>query len=542
MTDNNQIRSIIQKLEKLAAEIRLQSLTKEALKLITIIMAGIMGFFVLDVLAHFPYIIRLVLFIGGMNYAFYRFIKGPLHNYKKELSAEEVSLIVEDHFPEFRSRLISTLQFGNSLPGANMSIDLIGGMMKQTFNMVKDVSFGKVVDQTWKKETYKRLAATVLVSLILIMTMTNSFGIYLQRLVAPVDYPTATEITEINVPEYLVAGEDFTVKVKAHGVLPALGTVTLISKIDELEVDLTKSNEEGNYNANFSGILESATLTIALNDYESAEVQLKVIKRPSIAQIQIHVEPPQYTGLKPYVQKSGNAQVPKGSKVTVAVTPNKDLKSMSFLNKSAEEQPQFASKDGQWSSSFAPVDSITYSLSMLDTKGLTSKDIPDFRISVKEDRAPTIRIVAPTSISELSPKSSMKLAAKIRDDFSISTIRVLYHISNGEFERETQLSDYQVHKEFTQLSTKEFSFDEIWSNRNKELREKQILKIRFQAVDSSPAQNTALSEEIIIPIISEAEMRLRLSEEFVDAILPVEDLKLKLNSSNRKTEKLGEHE
>ncbi|NQZ59401.1 MAG: DUF4175 family protein [Lentisphaeraceae bacterium] len=542
MTDNTQIRSIIKKLETLAAEMRLQSLTKEALKVLTIILAGIMTFFVLDLLADFPYLIRLLLFVGGVGYAIYNFIKGPLHKYKKDISAEEVSLIVEDHFPEFRSRLISTLQFDQTLPKGNVSIELIGGMMKQTFSMVKEVSFGSIVDQSWKKETYKKLAITAVVSLVLIIAMPTYFGIYLQRLVAPVNYPTATQITDIEVPEYLIAGEDFSVKVKGSGVLPALGTVILTSEIDELEVDLTKITEEGNYQADFSGIFENAVLNIELNDYESEEIELKIVKRPAISQIEIRVQPPQYTGLKAYVQKSGNAQVPKDSLVTIAVTANKELKGMTLVDKATKEQSVFSQQEGQWLASFTAGSSLSYSLTMLDTKGLASKDIPDFRITVKEDRAPTIRIIAPSSISELSPKGSMKLAAKISDDFGLSSVRVLYHISAGEYEAETQLSDYRIHQEFTDLTDKEFTFDEIWSNRQKDLKENQVLKIRFQAVDSSPAKNSALSEEIIIPIISAAEMRLRLSEEFVDAISPIEDLKLKLNSSNRKTEKLGEQQ
>ena len=423
-----------------------------------------------------------------------------------------------------------------------MSVELIGGMMKQTFNMVKEVSFGNVVDQSWKKDTYKKLGITALVSLILIISMPGFFGIYLQRLVAPVDYPRATQVTEIDVPEYLVAGEAFAVNLKASGVLPALGTVTLTSQVDELDVDLQKVNEEGYYRANFNGILESATLNISLNDYDSEEIELKVIKRPAVSKIEINVVPPAYTGLKAYTQQSGNAQAVKGAQVTIALTPNKDLKEVTLVNKSESEQPQFTFKDCKWMATFTPGGSITYSLNMLDTQGLASKDIPDFRISVKEDRAPTIRVVEPSSISELSPKSSMNLAAKVRDDFGISSVHVLYHISTGEFEEETRISDYQLHKEFTDLNKQEFNFEEIWSNRGRDIQEKQVLKIRFQAVDSSPAKNTALSEEIIIPIISEAEMRLRLSEEFVDAILPVEDLKLKLNSSTRKTEKLGETE
>ena len=87
MTDNNQVRSIIQKLEKVATEIRLQTLTKEALKLITILMAGVMTFFVLDVLAHFPYVLRLLIFFGGAGFCIHKFVKGPLADYKRNDSS-----------------------------------------------------------------------------------------------------------------------------------------------------------------------------------------------------------------------------------------------------------------------------------------------------------------------------------------------------------------------------------------------------------------------------------------------------------------------
>ena len=203
---------------------------------------------------------------------------------------------------------------------------------------------------------------------------------------------------------------------------------------------------------------------------------------------------------------------------------------------------EFVLKENMWVAEFEPKASLTYTLSMLDELGLVSKDIPDFRLSVKEDKKPIIRIVQPVTLSELSPRSAMNLEAKIRDDYKVSKVRVLYTISSGEYnENEDPTAEYSVYKSFDSVNQKNFQLKEIWSNKKLNLVEGNLLKIRIEATDNSPAQNVTVSEDILVPIISDAELRQRLSEEFVDAILPVEDLKLKLNKSNRKTEKLGDN-
>jgi hypothetical protein len=134
----------------------------------------------------------------------------------------------------------------------------------------------------------------------------------------------------------------------------------------------------------------------------------------------------------------------------------------------------------------------------------------------------------------------MMLEAKIRDDFNLSSVRILYTISSGEFDASGQEPEYTLRKEMKDIAGKQFILNEVWSNKGLDLQEGNLLKIRIEAVDNSPDKNKAVSEDILVPIISDAELKMRLSEEFVEAILPVEDLKLKLNKSNRKTEKLGE--
>lgn len=544
MSDTNKANDLVKHLEKIASEIKSQELLKGILTVTIAVLVGICAMFLLDVMVHFPYAIRLIVLLGGIAYGIYWFIKNPWNKYSKEINTEKVSLMVEDKFPEFRSRMISTVQFNRALPKNNISLQMIGGMMKQTFSMVKNVTMDAVVDKGWQKKTYLSFLASVFVSVVLVAAMPSTFKVFLQRLVMPVQYPSKTKVVNIEIPEYLVAGEEFKIKITAEGQLPALGTVVLKSAGDSLNADLVKLTENGGeYESSFSGVIDEAGIVIELGDYTSDYIPLKVVKRPGIGHLTLTVTPPEYTGVEAFSIKSGNTQVLSGSKVKMEIEPSKNLFEIKLLNKtSTEEMPQFVLKENVWVAEFEPKASLTYTISMLDELGLVSKDIPDFRLSVKEDKKPIIRIVQPVTLNELSPRSSMNLEAKIRDDYKVSKVRILYNISSGEYEEnEDQVLEFLVHKTFDSVNQKNFQFKEIWSNKALNLQEGNLLKIRIEATDNSPAQNVTVSEDILVPIISDAELRQRLSEEFVDAILPVEDLKLKLNKSNRKTEKLGDN-
>ena len=543
MSNTNKANDLVKHLEKIASEMKSQELRKGILTISVALLSGICVMFLLDIMVHFPYAVRILILAAGIAYGVYWFVKNPWKKYSKELTSEKVSLLVEEKYPEFRSRMISTIQFNRALPKNNISLQMVGGMMKQTFAMVKNVSLGNVIDKSWHKKTYLSFLASVVICVALAAAMPASFKVFLQRLVMPVSYPSKTKVVNIEIPEYLVAGEEFKIKISAEGQLPSLGTVTLKTAGDSLDADLQKIAEGGgDYESSFSGVIEEAGIIVSLGDYTSDLIPLKVVKRPGVGHLSLTVTPPEYTGVEAFAVKSGNAQVLAGSKVRLEVEPSKKLFEIKLLNKtSTEEMPQFVLRENVWVAEFEPKRSLTYTLSMLDELGLVSKDIPDFRLSVKEDKKPIIRIVQPAALNELSPKSAMNLEAKIRDDYQISKVRILYSISSGEYnENEERLSEFTVYRSFDAVNQKNFHLNEVWSNKKLNLQEGNLLKIRLEATDNSPAANVTVSEDILVPIISDAELRQRLSEEFVDAILPVEDLKLKLNKSNRKTEKLGD--
>ena len=97
-----------------------------------------------------------------------------------------------------------------------------------------------------------------------------------------------------------------------------------------------------------------------------------------------------------------------------------------------------------------------------------------------------------------------------------------YHTQSaaGEFDTNTQLQEYTVRKEIKDIKGKQYLLNELWDNKQLGLEVGNLLKIRIEAVDNSPAKNTAISEEILVPIISEAEWTatMRLSQEFVERL------------------------
>jgi len=539
MSDENRTKDLIAKLECLSLELRSQILHKAVLQLVIFLSGGLMLMFVLDLLVHFPYMLRLMIIFVGAGSILRCFIRGPYKKYKEEITAEKVSLLIEKEFPEFRSRLISTLQFNSTVPGRNVSVELIDGMNEQTFRMIKQVSLGKIVDRTWKKKTYRNFFGVLVLSIVLISSLLPSFFVFLNRLLLPVNYPTKTQLVSMEIPKYVIAEEDGILRLKARGLLPPMGTVIVKTKNDTLDVDLEKTDQRGHYECRLSGIIEDSFLEVKLGDYESKSVALPVVMRPAIAKLKMHLLPPKYTGISAYSEDSANLRVPFGTKVRLEITATKKLVELKWLiKKNVDKLPEFIQEDGKWYCEFTAVKDVSYSFLMKDEIGLESKAMPDFRITVKKDKKPRIRVLKPLSLNELAPNSSMEFQVKISDDYKLSSVRVLYLITRGESDDIEATQEYSVRQKID-VESAEYELREVWKNRGLGLEEGDSLRIRIEATDASPQKNVAISQDIMVPIISAAELKSRLSDEFLQSILPAEDNILQIKDSMRKTKKLG---
>lgn len=527
---------LTRELKDLAQLIKRQNGMAAIAEILAYFLFGLASFFVLDYLGHFPLFMRLFVLIIGLVCLFYFFKKKHLNKCTKTFSEEEVSLMLEDKFPEFRSRAISTLQFSNESQTGMMSAQLIEGMKEQTFSLAEERDFKLIIDKSGLIKRVKYLALASVLIVVMFALAPQSFSLYLQRFISQVEYPTKTKLKNIEMAPYAIMGESFQIKVHVAGVIPSQGQLSLLDADEDIQFDLKPSDEPGIFICEIPSVLKVFEFEGQIGDLKLAPTQVKLEKRPVASAIQIHVSPPQYTGIKAYVENSGNIQVPQGSKITFKITPSKSLDELKFIS---EETLSFTQDGGHWIYEVDALKNFTYSFQMIDQLQLQSVNIPQYSIKVKEDRKPRIELVEPQTVYELSPKSRMRLEAKINDDYALSQVKVQYHVSdNGSLDED--LIMWTDWKNVEDLANSNFILKELWDNNKIELEKGQTLNIRLMAIDNSPESHETYSEELNIPIISTKELKVKLAGDFLNTIEPVEDILLKLNDVKRKTDRLGE--
>lgn len=528
-------------LESLSKKLRQQLLIKATFEGVAYFLFGLVIFFILDRFGDFPMVFRIIILLSGIvSILFYLKSKYWL-NYTYPYSKEEVSLLVEEKFPEFRSRLISTLQFSKNKPGKMVSADLVDGMMNQTFDMYGDYDFSEIVDAEALKKMLKTFAISLAAIVLMSVIAPHSFPIYLQRFYSQVAYPTNTQFEEITLPAYSIAGEETSITIKMLGELPASGYITISSDENDAEYEIMQSEQAGIYQFDIPAQMADLSLRFKIGDYSSQAYDLPVKKRPTISQLTVEVIPPAYTGIQPFIEQSGNLQVPYGSKLNYSVKSSKELSKFEMTSKIVDlNLPQIQGSEDKWNFSLLAEYKINYSFLMIDQDQLLSKGIPEFRLRVKADRAPRVRLIEPSALRELSPISRMKLEAEFEDDYQISSVKVLYTVIDSEYDQDLDFDEFKTWKSFDDINVKNFTLKEIWDNRSIEIEAGKNLKIRLQVTDNAPEPQVSFSQDILVPIISQEELKSRLADEFINSVEPVEDILLKLNDVNRKMDRLGD--
>ncbi len=507
------------------------------------ILLGVWSLFVIDYITDIPFVIRVGIAVCGIIYAFYYFNKEYLSKARVAISAEAVSLKVEDQNPELQSRLISTLQFQavRDLP-EGVSENLVEGLVDQAFDQVEDIKLNNVIDHSWIKKHFKRITIMLLIIAGTTALAPNYVMAYLQRFIDPAArYPTRTQIVDVSVDKMIPAGDPFDVIVKAEGILPEIGSVTIETATSgTVEFELIKEDESGNYIAKLTSITEEAEMSVYLGDDVYGPKTVIPTPRPFLKSISIKVNSPSYTNYPERVETNGNIRVIKGSTLSFTIEASKPLEELNLSSKTKDfEMPQAQSVDGiHWTMSINAERSFSYQMSMKDKEGLQSVDNANYQVSVMRDRPPVIRITTPKGTAELASVSKMPLRFKVNDDIGIDSVAVKYVISRStgsdDFE-EVNYDNAESLMEFNGINNKSFEFNDLWDNTKiKGLGAGDTINLWVEATDKSPEQHQQRSSDRQILIISITEYRNKLLQRLSENVDKVDEPIINLKDSARK--------
>lgn len=385
-----------------------------------------------------PWSIRLVLLLAQAVVLVSILIRMVLLPLVRQPDEDEVALMVEKARPTFRSRLIASLQL--TRPGAipaGSSAALVSAMVNETQQIAANVDFKPIVP-TERLKKFGSMAVMVLLIGILGIAWgkETAWDLLKRAFLSHIPVPRKTRIFVQDGNKVVGIGDNARVEALVQGIVPARGKVEVkyrTRRTQEYPLEQDKENKI-RFGRSIENVQESFTYVMYLNDGVSESFFVRAIPRPTVASIDCEQEYPAYTRIKNAKRSLGDLSLLAGSKLKLQVTPTKPVKIASLKLVGIEQELPMNNAAGNpklLTGEFAvPARGLTgFSVQMLDTDDMESRDSAVYRIDLVPDKAPVARITYPDRKEELiTRQATMIVGIDALDDFEIAKLHLKYKI------------------------------------------------------------------------------------------------------------------
>ncbi|OAI49002.1 hypothetical protein AYO44_00955 [Planctomycetaceae bacterium SCGC AG-212-F19] len=262
-------------------------------------------------------------------------------------------------------------------------------------------------------------------------------AIGLGRLLAPwadVYWPSSTRFALLSpaagasVPE----GEDLPVRVQLQGRIPP--EVTLVYNPTDESGRFTDRaitvgmfvNPDGTAEYTFAKLSDSLRFHIAGGDGKSAPVEVNVVKRPYLREVQAYYKYPPYTGVPPRITNDPQLTGLEGTDVRLNFTASGPLRAAWVQLTGQPVQPLTLTDNGlrfEWFHQLR--DSTSYTIGMEDEHGNREKRAEVHRIQVTPDQPPTARLLEPSGDLEVTARARFRVRFQADDDYGLKQVRLM---------------------------------------------------------------------------------------------------------------------
>jgi hypothetical protein len=349
---------------------------------------------------------------------------------------------------DLRELLRAAFEFSNDQTATERySPDLVREVIRQAVDRISGLEvrflFLTRKDLALMPVAYGALVVLLLVSLFNpALLMQTGKRIASPREVAAADHRANIRATPGNVT--VLAGSDVTVAGLDLGRTREAVTVAYNLAEDFWKTEPTEKVEPvsgtpgeaafSRYEYTFAGLRHTVSYYFQSGDYRSDTYTITVVHRPILADLEIRLTPPAYTGEPEAVltDNGGNVQALEGTRVAVEGTANNGLAAawVRFDEKGLEP----AQLDGRVVSfGFTALEDGHYSVLLEDTMGFKTDDPLVYAVEVFQDHAPSLEVVDPGADTELPRNQKLTVGFIASDDYGVQSAAI-YHRRGGESE------------------------------------------------------------------------------------------------------------
>ncbi len=366
---------------------------------------------------------------------------------------DQIALRVEEANPEFRTRLIASIQLSRpeAIPiGASKS--LVRAMVMQAESLADSIDFTRVIP------TDRLMKIAILAALVLLMGLTSfvygrrdgvSSDLLSRAFLSSTPVPRKTRIEVPNGQIKIGRGDTAILLAKVRGTIPAAGTVDIkfeSGRKQTFPLDVSPNDKAG-FTRTLENVQDSFSYRMNLGDSTTEWYRADVLIPPVVTRLECQQVYPAYTKLGTVGRSLGDLSILSGSRLILKVTTNNPIradlaKGMPFnavhlVNTEgvAPVRLTIDPKDPRQLTAEVPMPPKTsgFSIHLRDTNDLKNKDPAVYRVDLVPDKDPTVRINYPERKEELVTRiATLEIGFDAADDFGLANLYLKYKIDEGD--------------------------------------------------------------------------------------------------------------
>jgi hypothetical protein len=214
---------------------------------------------------------------------------------------------------------------------------------------------------------------------------------------------------------------------------------------------------------------------VEARDIESDHYQISVLDHPIIRSLNVEVDPPPYTRLKPtaLTENIGDIAGVTGTRGVFRIVASKALVNAEVVFNTVDSTGHvptvnsrtfpLAIQDSIATGSVTFLQSGSYHIELLDRDSVASEHPIEYTVTISKDQPPEIILVEPSSArADLPDNERLDMLARIRDDFGFRGVRLGYRISKSKYlQTDTNYSWLTV--PLSNYNTQELDVPYIWN-------------------------------------------------------------------------------
>lgn len=365
---------------------------------------------------------------------------GPV---KRALGWDQAADAVDDDVPQLQQRwsTVASLSQRDSASQTPVEQAMARQVTSEAIAMERVVKPAHVAPPVSPKRSMLAVVAGVFTVVGLYAISPGQVSVLLQRFWSPHSTVTSTQVSSLTGDQLIPRGEKVELAAKLAGVLRSRAELTVRHDDGEEEVfKLRAQSEAPDQFTHAMRVDDGLTYRVRSGDGQTPWHRLDVIDYPDVAEMQLEVVFPAYTGRESVLRDRlpRRLKVIQGSQLSLAIKPREPVDSLTVsltppkASRDAEAVEPLVEKvavadDGWHRFQIQLVDDILLESSLLSPHGLKNEQPLFSRIDVITDKAPVARIVAPTDETAASIDETIEIEFEAHDDIAIAKAELVVY-------------------------------------------------------------------------------------------------------------------